>query len=66
MAFNKKRVMITRCLLDDGTIAPYNACRDATEDSTKPYYHFKYLGSGVIYDIDGTRQEGKKRMHFYI
>lgn len=45
----------------------YSACsseRNAYQDAEKSGF-FKYLGKGTIYTINGTKQSGNRRLHFW-
>jgi len=59
---------ITECLLDDGTIIAYDfSSGDRNAYSQPEYSNLKlvYLGCGVIYSLDGIRQNSTYKMHFF-
>jgi hypothetical protein len=53
---------ITQAKLDNATIVMYDDC----SKSRDRYPDWLHLGEGVIYAIDGVRQEGINRYHFFL
>ncbi len=55
---------ITRAKLDDGRIVHYMMCCDVNKKLSNPE-PWIYLGTGIIYDVNGTVQSGTQRHDFY-
>ncbi len=64
--FMRKKLK-TECLID-GQKVDYDGCSISKLEEAKDFYKesFKYIGSGYIYFIEGTRNESKNLHHFFI
>ncbi len=64
-----QEVNITECIID-GKIMQYDACGTGDLKKIKDYYskHFKYIGSGKIYSVNGFKQDLNNdcEYHFFI
>ncbi len=53
--------------LIDGLIVRYDAASTMSlEIAKQSYSKFEYIGTGVIYEIDGIEQRGEKTWHFFL
>lgn len=59
---DEKDIFSNTCLID-GKVYYYNYARDVSEI---PSPNFKYIGCGTIYEINGVKQCGKSKHHFFI
>lgn len=53
------------CLLENGETAHYDAAHSTGEQVYNPE-HFKFIGKGVIYSIQGVLQNSDDMCWFYI
>ena len=65
--FYQSRVIVNECLIDEKQIK-YDVCSDKRLDKAIESMgeHFKLLGSGYIYFINGYRQKSLKLLHFFV
>jgi hypothetical protein len=65
------RVYITEILINNKKIQ-YDICSSKTIDEAMEYYkdtetvHYRYIGSGNVYFVNGTRKESKDIMHCFV
>lgn len=57
----------TECVINN-VRQEYDACAEGDLENAKKYYgkNFKYIGSGTVYFINGTKNEESELHHYFI
>ena len=63
----KHRICVAK--LDDGTLIEYDGADSKNLTDKNDFYqkeNMKFIGTGVIYSIEGVLQKGKEKLRFWI
>ena len=63
MSYNESSVSCDRRAIINNKIVSYDVC--AKDKHVYDVKHYRYIGTGKIYKINGIEQSGEEELHFF-